>query len=388
MLPEYSERIRRAFAQNILRNSLRIQRGENLLVETWSGTLPWAESLVLEARVMGARPLLVLEDETTFWQGSTDAPAAHVAQVGTHEWAILKFCHAQVQLTGPYDTAREQGLPDSVRRRIAANDHEWFRLTAQAGIRTIRWDLGRTNEFWARRYGVELDQWRKELIEAATLDPRPMRRDGIRIARALRRGHSIRITHPNGTDLRLRLVGRLPKVDDGIIDDQDVREGNLVESVPSGVTGVTVDETYAEGTFVGGNAAGVAFVSHFRDQIPLQGGCWHFKRGRLVDYSFQKGEDEFRRAFRSLGSGKDRPGLISVGLNPSTTSIPLQFDQEKGVVCLTVGHNHHHHGGRTRTPHFVAYQSIRGATLEVDGTRVVHEGRITTPSRARRPRAT
>ena len=33
--------------------TLEMKRGENLLVETWSATLEWAESLVLEARILG-----------------------------------------------------------------------------------------------------------------------------------------------------------------------------------------------------------------------------------------------------------------------------------------------------------------------------------------------
>ena len=375
VLPDYPEASRRAFARNILRNTLRLRRGENLLVETRSGTLPWAESLVLEARIIGVRTLLTVEDEPTYWKSMECAPDAYLGQVGAHEWSALKMSHAHVHFMGPYDTAREKEQPRSIRNRLHANDHEWLRLIRKSGVRTVRWDLGRTSEFWARRYRVNLDRWRKELIEAASLDPRPIRRDGMRIAEVFRRGRSIRVTHPNGTDLHLRLAGRAPKVDDGVIDDNDIRRGDLVTVVPSGVIGVAVDEDFAEGEFFGGNASGVALVSNFQDQVTLRGGRWRFHRGRLAEYSFDEGEREFRRAYRGLGPGRDRPGHISIGLNSSTTSIPLLFDQERGVITLTIGHNSGL-GGRTRTPRFIAYQSIRGADLEVDGRKVLESGRI------------
>ena len=89
VLPDYPEASRRAFARNILRNTLRLRRGENLLVETWSGTLPWAESLVLEARIIGVRTLLTVEDEPTYWKSMECAPDAYLGQVGAHVWSAL-----------------------------------------------------------------------------------------------------------------------------------------------------------------------------------------------------------------------------------------------------------------------------------------------------------
>jgi leucyl aminopeptidase (aminopeptidase T) len=373
MLPEYPESNRRAFARNVLRNSLRLRRGENLLVETWSGTQSWAESLVLEARILGARPMLVVEDEATYWKCVEDAPASHLGQVGAHEWATLKASDAHVYLWGPYDTAREEALPSSVRSRIMANDHEWFRLVQRSGIRSIRWDLGRTSEVWARRYRVDLAKWRSELIEGATVDPSPMRRDGQHLAEMFRTGKTVRITHRNGTDLTLRLAGRRARVDDGIIDEDDVRAGNVVQVIPSGVTVVTVDERFADGTFNSEGSGGVAFSSETPNQIPLSGGQWSFRNGKLTDYSFDRGEADFRRAFKAAGPGKDRPGLISVGLNPTTTSIPLLFDQERGVLSLTIGRNSEM-GGHNRGSRFVAYSPIRKPDISVDGTPVLRNG--------------
>jgi leucyl aminopeptidase (aminopeptidase T) len=375
VLPDYPEATRRAFARNALRNSLLLKRGQNVLIESWSATLPWAESLVMEARILGARPFLTVEDEPTYWKTVEESPAAHLGHIGSHEWAALKACDAHVYLWGPFDTAKEEALPIAVRHRMDANDHEYFRLIQKAGIRALRWDLGRTSEIWADRYRVDLQRWRAELIEAASLDPRPMRSDGRRVAEMLRTGKLLRITHANGTDLTLRVVGRKPRVDDGVIDDDDVRAGNVATVLPSGVTSVTVDEKFAEGKFRSEGTDGVAFTSEFRNQVPLSGGDWTFRSGKLTDYSFEKGEEEFRRAFKAAGPGKDRPGMVSIGLNASTTAIPLLFDQERGVITITIGRNAEM-GGHTRGAHFVAYQSIRKANLEVDGVPIVQAGKI------------
>jgi aminopeptidase len=370
MLPHYSESLRRKLASSVLRGALRMKRGENLIVETWSATLPWAESLVLEARLLGVRPLLFLEDESTYWKSVALAPAPNLGQVGSHEYAALKEADAYVYLNGPLDTAREERRPPSLLRRALAVDHEWFRLARKYEVRTVRWDLGRTSELQARRYGVNLNRWRDELIQATVIDAQTIRGDARRVAAAFRRGSEVSVSHPNGTDLKLRLARRPPIVDDGVIDDDDVREGNIWTVLPSGVTIVTVDETYAEGTFIG-DTVGVLFL---RDQDhPLSAGAWTFRGGRLKSFSFETGESEFRREYKGLGAGRERPGLISIGLNPRISSIPLLLDQERGTVSVAIGRNSFY-GGRTRTPHFTAYQSLRGASVAIDGTTILDRG--------------
>jgi leucyl aminopeptidase (aminopeptidase T) len=372
MLPQYPEPKRRALARNILLNTLRMKRGENLLIETWSSTLEWAESAVLEARILGARPMLIVEDEATYWKSVEEAPSAHISQTGSHDWAALKASDAHLYFYGPMDTEREEALPPSLENRIDANDHEWFRLVEKFGVRSARFDLGRTSEFSARRYGIDIENWRRELIEAATVDPRTLQKDGARVGDFFRRGREVHVTHSNGTDLTFHLAGRRPKVDDGVVDEADVKAGNVVAVVPSGVTMVSVDETYAEGRFVS-NVPGVMF--HPGGDRPILGADWTFHRGRLEKYDFEEGGEEFRQVYQKLGAGKGRPGLISVGLNPQISSIPLLFDQERGVITIAIGRNAWV-GGRTRMPRFSAYQTIRGANLEVDGRAVVEAGSV------------
>ena len=371
MLPTYSTAVRRGLARNVLRNSLELRKGENLLIETWSGTLPWAEAVVHEARILGARPLLVVEDEPTYWETVAAAPPANVGAVGAHEWAAVKASDAYFEFAGPFDTLRDERRPAALRTRWESNEHEWFRLLHKHGIRSVRWDLGRTSEVWARRYGVDLGQWRRELIEGASTDPRPMRAVGRNVAQALARGHEVAVVHPNGTDLRLRLAGRPPQVHDGIMDAGRPRSGSPMTVLPSGVVGVAVDEKFAEGTFVA-NTTGVMF--DHREEVPIRG-RWEFREGKLHRSAMDLGRAAFARQLASHGVERITPGIISVGLNPKISTIPLLFDQERGTVAFELGRNSMF-GGASRTPHLYAYLAVRGATLLVDGKTVLREGRL------------
>lgn len=372
MLPSYPESLRRAFARNLLRNALRLKRGESVLIETWSGTLPWAVSLDLEARILGARPLLSVKDEAVFWRSIPASPASQLGRLGSHELAALAASDAYVCLYGPQDTLREERLPRDAARRIESKNHEMMRLIQKQGIRTVRWDLGRTSEVWARRYAVDLRSWRKELIDAAMVDPREMQHDGARIARRLRRGRDLRITHPNGTDLTLRLAHRRPKIDDGVMDEEDVKTGNIMMVVPAGVVSVTLDELHAEGRFVS-NATGVMFTH--TQETPLSPGRWEFRDGILENFACARGGKQLRRALSELKNPPLRPGQISVGLNHRISTIPLLFDQSRGTITFEIGRNAQM-GGRSRSPHLLAFLDLTGANLQIDGEAIVDQGKI------------
>ncbi|HEV2166571.1 MAG TPA: hypothetical protein VGS23_06325 [Thermoplasmata archaeon] len=362
-------------ARNVLRNTLRLRKGENLLIETWSATLPWAESVVLEARILGARPLLVVEDEAAYWSAVRTARPANVGAIGAHEWSALKASDACLEFMGPYDTLQDERRPEALRSRVDSNAHEWFRILHKFGVRAVRWDLGITSEVRARRYGVSVAEWRRELIVGACTDPRPMRAMGRRLARVLERGREFEVSHPNGTRLTLQLAGRKPWVQDGIADDAQHGEGHKMVVVPSGVVGVTVDEHQAEGRLVA-NTTGVMFL-HFRE-VPIHG-SWEFRSGRLTRYRMDLGRAAFAREVDSVGPEHLPPGLVSIGLNPATSTIPLLFDQELGTVAFEIGRNSIF-GGATRTPHLHAYLAVRKPTVRVDGEEIVRAGRITLPN--------
>ncbi|HTT16232.1 MAG TPA: hypothetical protein VMH49_02575 [Thermoplasmata archaeon] len=375
MLPNYPEGTRRALARNLLRKALRLSRGENLLIETWSATLPWAISMTAEARKLGARPLLSVRDEASYWRSLRGAPASQVARVGEHEWAALQASDAYVYFYGPMDAAREERLPRAAARRQQSNEHELMRMILKYGVRTVRWDLGRTSELWARRYRIDLGRWRTELIDAALVDPAAMQREGAWVAERLRRGREALITHPNGTRLALRLAGRRPKVDDGVMDPDDVRTGNVIMIVPTGVTSVTVHEPYAEGRFVS-NTIGVLYVGE--SEVPLRSGRWEFRDGALTDFDAGPGGTRLRRELRRMGHPRVRAGQISVGLNPKISTIPLLFDQERGALTLAFGRNVQM-GGKSRSPRLSAFVALRGGSLAIDGRSVVERGEIVGP---------
>ena len=221
----------------MLREQLQLKKDENLIVETWNHTLPYAAACVVEARRIGAHPVLVLEDEGAYFRSlQIGASTASWARVGTHEWALLSKTQAYVFFPGPSDRGMVDTLGPTQRQGIPSSNQGWVRKARSARVRGVRSVLGYASEPEAERYGVALPTWRGQLIAGTTqADLSAMKSDAQRVRLALKTGKVLRITAANGTDFQVRLRGREPYADDGVVRPDDVSAGRIDDDRPTGV---------------------------------------------------------------------------------------------------------------------------------------------------------
>jgi leucyl aminopeptidase (aminopeptidase T) len=361
----------RRMARTVLREALRMRPGENLLVETWTETLPYANAFVLEARRLGARPVLLYEDEPTFWATMADAPVSHLRGLGNHHRALVERSDAMVSFFGPSDRERFHALPRRVCNAWSDAMDGIYRAAARGGVRAVQMALGRASAASARMYGVDLPTWRRELVEGALVDPAELARRARRVVAPLEHGERVRITHPNGTDLELRLKHRRTSVSDGRVGRAAPKGTWELVTVPAGVVAVAVDERYAEGTYRSNVLTSAGMAGPVGE---LAGGTWTFEHGRLTRFRYDLGHATFADSFAGAGPGRDRPAALSIGLNDRLSIAPLLEDQSLGMTTLQVGRNDHL-GGATHAAWW-AWLYLRGADIRVDGEPIVRGGRL------------
>lgn len=360
----------RALAEAVLAKTLRVRAGESVTIEAWTHTLALAAEFERAAVRRGARPIILYHDDASFWQLVDEGHAATLGAIGDHELAAVGKTDAYVFLEGPEDRSRFHGLPGKTREELFAWEWKWWRGAERAGLRCAWVLLGRAVPGSARFFRVDLRRWRDELYRASLVDPAEMRAPGLRLQRAFQRGRQIRVTHPNGTDLSLRLRHRRVTLHDGVLDARDLSQGPFMEEVPSGYVPAPLDERSAEGVIVG-NVPGHTMSGG----SPLTGGRWTFRNGRLVDFSHATGQAEARAEYDAAPpEGRDRVGVLSVGLNPEIEMAPYVADQKRGRIMLLVGGNRYHGGTNASPFHMFLLQD--GATVTVDGRAVVRDGHL------------
>lgn len=361
----------REMARVVLRKSLGVRPGEHVTVESWSETLEYANAFVLEAHRLRARPLLVYQDEPTYWAAVAENRPSDLARVGDHLRAAIAKSDALVTFFGPSDRERAHALPWSTRYKLGEYPDILYAAAAKAGTRAVQLALGRASPASARMYGVDLATWKEELVAGTSLDPGLLHRRARRLALALREGTTLEVSHPNGTRLTLGLRHRRPLVSDGLVPPARAKGDWSLVQLPAGVVSVALDERVAEGTFRSNvpNSVGV-----FDTVGEVEGGRWTFASGRLDRFAYDRGQELFSQSYERGGAGKDRVGILSVGLNDRISMAPLLLDQGAGTLTLQLGRNDT--AGGTNSVYWWAWLLLRGADLHVDGKALVKEGRL------------
>ncbi len=192
-------------------------------------------------------------------------------------------------------------------------------------------------------------------------------------AQALEGGDRIRITARDGTDLRFSIKGRPVLVADGIIDDTDMRKGDVGLNIPDGEAFIAPVETSANGRIL------FDFVS--LDSFGLVKNLWlTFRNGRVVDFSADgKGTELFRKYLAVHTGQKDRIAELGIGTNRKARFIGTTLIDEKifGSVHIAIGNNTGaYHGKNKASNHqdMIKIMKGRGGELRVDGKLVMKDG--------------
>lgn len=359
-----------AVGKALVEGALALRRGEELVVASWTHTLPWATACVAEARRLGAHATLLLEDEATFWRSVEVAPATRSwSGIPSTARAALREADALVYFAGPADRPRLHSLPIAQQSPFHGTSEAWLSVCRKANVRGVRCLLGYSSDVQGEQWKVPGALWRSQMIRAMVdADPVAMGIAGARAARALARGREIRITAPNGTDVRLRLRRRAPWVDDGRVDRRNRLHRRNVTTVPGGTVVIAVDERSAEGTAI---ADRPSFLSSGR----VDGGQWDLERGRLREYWFTSGTEAFESEFAPAPKGREVLGLFAVGLNPVLPAgVPQAEDAPAGTVTLAIGGNSAY--GGSNSCRFLSWITLGEATVAVDGVPLVDRGEL------------
>jgi leucyl aminopeptidase (aminopeptidase T) len=202
-------------------------------------------------------------------------------------------------------------------------------------------------------------------------DYKALEATGEQVRQVLARGRELRITNPNGTDLRVGIAGRAITVNDGIISPDERKRGGAATSVwlPAG-------EVYL--TPVPGTAAGTFVVDKFFFQgKPIEGLQLQFKAGKLTSMTAKNGLEPLQAAYNAAGPGKDLLGVIDFGINPSIKSpdrSPVHVWGKAGTVTISVGGNAWAGGDNQVSFGLPAHSP--GSTVTVDGKPLVQAGAL------------
>ncbi len=351
-----------SLARYVLGPSLGVRRGETVVVEAWSHTLPWARAFVVEARRRAADVVLALEDEEAYFRSLALRGRAGFPRPSPD---LARVAHAYVCFDGPEAYSRLLGLPTgdfaAVLDRHAAL---WQRATRVRRTRAARVVAPDITASLADRYGVDREAWRREVLDASAVAPSRLSALADRLARRLRRARRIEVVHPNGTELALRRRPGTIVADVGRVPEEERSAGRVWTQVPAGRVSVPLAPGGAEGRW---EANRPVYDRYDNPSVSL-GPSFRFRDGRLREFAFDRGGDSFGAAYRVGGPGRDRPAELTFGLNPRVRAAPELAEIASGALTLRIG------GARGHG--FVYRTTLVDADVRLDGRPFLDGGRL------------
>jgi aminopeptidase len=366
----------RGLAKRLVARNAAVHEGDLVLVNGGARDIPLLEDLALEIRKVGAQALVELRTERMARGSFDEVPPKYDRLPDEMARHLMGFLTAAITVGGGETDTLFRGIPA---RRLAARieaRRPAFDLARRRGVRQVWLGNGLyPSEDRARLFGMTKAQLEQVFWRGVDVDYDALQSTGDRVRHLLANAATLHLTHPNGTNLTVRVRGRPVLVSDGVISDGDQRRGGAATSVwlPAGEVFLTPVPGTAEGVVV---ADRYIYDGQAIEQLRLT-----FRRGRMVGMSAKTDMADLQAFYAAAPAGKDELGVIDVGINPNITvpeGTSLAAWMPAGMVTLVLGANNWAGGDNHAVSGVNPF--LAGTTLTVDGVVLVRNGRLQIPA--------
>lgn len=145
-------------AKKIVSDSIHLNQGDSVTVETWNNGLGFAKEVVKEARKVGALPILLLEDEEAYVSALKTTPKESLGKMGKHEYNLLSSTDAYVFIPGPPLGVYIPMVPKEEGSAATSYNSSWYEAAEKAGVRGVRLTFGYVGQDVAKLLGKKRDE--------------------------------------------------------------------------------------------------------------------------------------------------------------------------------------------------------------------------------------
>jgi aminopeptidase len=372
--PSALTRDHRSLAEKVVTQSAGVKEGDIVLVFGGNEDLPLLEDLAVEVRKHGGSPLVTVSSTRFARRTYDEVPAKYDSQIPEVDMKLAGIVDVMIG-TEAFEPRTLKGVPAE---RMAARTKAGVavdQLMRKRGVRTVVLGNGLyPSAEQAEQYGLSRDELADVMYSGIDADYSGIQATGEHVKKVLAGGKEMRITHPNGTDLRLRIDRRPITVNDGVISAQEQKPGSAETSVwlPAGEVYLIPVPGTATGTLVSDQ--------EFYLGQRIEGLKLEFKAGRLISMTAKSGLDPLKAAYDAAGAGKDILSVVDIGINPSLRvpdNNPIHAWSKAGKVTVVIGSNTW--AGGTNQVNFGISPSSPGSSVSVDGKVLVQDGKLLLP---------
>jgi aminopeptidase len=356
-------------AHKIVNVCARIKKNETVYIRGRSDNLQFCEALALQCRKKGAFPLMEVISDDYRYRDLTETPVDVIGQAPRHFLTALKETDVFFSIgVEPKNPERFKNLPkerESARRSFSKQIIDLFNQYPKKR----RLGIGFPTREQTALYNIAFEEFYDMFWKAMNIDYEVLSKNAKKLAGIIKDATDVHITTEKGTDLHMDISGRRVSLDDGIIDDEDMRTGNRLLNLPTGEVYVTPheDEVYGKVVFDLASHRG-----NIMEDVEVE-----FKNGIGNPVKARTGFSTFKHVLQNATGDRYKIGELGIGLNPEVTNaVGYVLTDEKivGTIHLAFGENRSYGGKNESDIHWDVL--VMAPTVTVDGTLLIENGKL------------
>jgi aminopeptidase len=359
-------------SQRIVNQCAGIKEGEIVSITGNVRDMKLLENIAVEVRKKGAFPLLFVGSDALGRRLVVDVPEKYDTQVPRLDMKLAELIDAAISLDWGSDPTLNADIPG---RRFEAMNQASIPVSEIFEKRCVRGiNLGNgmyPSPHSAKQFGITEDQLSQLFWNGVNVDYSKIQTIGKVVSDQFAQGKEVRITSPNGTDIKFQIAGRQAFVSDGVISAEDIQRGYAAAQayLPAGEVYLAPVPGTAEGKVV------IDRLWYFGKEINDL--TLTFKAGKLTGMTGKPGFEDLKARYDLAGPGKEDFGFVDIGINPGM-KIPegskFQNWTVAGMISIGIGNNVWA-GGNNNNPYGLTGY-LPGSTLKIDGKPLVESGKL------------
>lgn len=306
-------------ANILVAHSCSVQPGERVLIESIDVDDELTSVVAEAVHKAGGTPFVVKKSQRLMVELGNLHSEGDLDILAEKELILMKKCQCFIGLRAPQNLFESRGLTQESREKVL----KYFVTPVHYQYRNkhLRWVYLRIpTKAMAQQAEMPSARFFEYYFTAISVDYASLHSKMLPLQKLLDQTNSVRITHPNGTDLKFRLSGKgtyisagYKNVPDGEIFTSpylDSVEGRIVFNIPS------------------------TYYGHYFEEVDLE-----FKSGKVVSASAGSRSSELN-SILDIDQGARYIGEFALGVNPNITK-PINdilFDEKmQGSIHLALG---------------------------------------------------
>ena len=349
-----------------------VKEGDVVFISGGVRDMELLEDLVTDARKVGAFPLLTIDSDRLTKRYYEEVPEKYDTQSPDFELKLAALPTVAITV----DSSEVEGnLADVSPTRLAntaKTGQSVLELYEKRNVRRV--EIGNDlypTEWRAKHFGISQDELAKTFWAAVNTDYSSVHDTSEKVKGTFTGGKELRITSPEGTDLKVKIEGRSFFASDGIISAEDVQKGgpDVAVYLPAGEVFTAPVPDTADGK--------VVIAQQFYRGKEVTNLTLVFTGGKMTSMTGSgPGFDAMKKEYDAVTDpGKDLFSYIDFGINPNLKIWPASKVGnwvQAGMVSVGTGFNTWA-GGDNRAS-FDAGGHLAGCTVTLDGKTIIEKG--------------